>query len=50
MMSSYNCRADLYTDMGNTVDQNICHAKSLSDMNLGKNVCRSIHLLSSLMN
>ena len=46
MMSPYNCRA-LYTDMGNTVNQNICHAKFLSDMNLGKNVCRfiSFHLL-----
>ena len=46
MISPYNCRA-LYTDMGNTVNQNICQAKSLSDMNLGKNVCRFIffHLL-----
>ena len=46
MISPYNCRA-LYTDMGNTVNQNICHAKSLPDMNLGKNVCRfiSFHLL-----
>ena len=30
MMSPYNCRA-LYTDMGNTPNQTICHAKSLSD-------------------
>ena len=46
MISPYNYRA-LYTDMGNTVNQNICHAKSLPDMNLGKNVCRfiSFHLL-----
>ena len=26
-------------NMGNTVNENICQTKSLSDMNLGKNVC-----------
>ena len=34
-------------NMGNIVNENICHTKSLSDMNLCKNVCRfmSFHLL-----
>ena len=34
-------------NMGNTVNENICHTKILPDMNLGKNVCTfiSFHLL-----
>ena len=36
-------------NMGNTVNENICHRKSLSDMNLGKNVCIFISFHLSLI-
>ena len=49
MISLYNCRA-LYTDMGNTVNQNICHAKSLPTWTLARMFADSSPFISYELN
>ena len=49
MISPYNCRA-LYTDMGNTVNQNICHAKSLPTWTLARMFADSSPFISYELN